>query len=186
MKYLVVGLGNIGADYAQTRHNIGFMIVDYIAGKEGAVFKDEKLGALASYKHKGRTVYLLKPSTYMNLSGKAVRYWLNDLKLTPENLLIITDDISLPFLKQRLRKKGSSGGHNGLRNIEELLMTSEYPRLKIGVGDEFSKGKQVDYVLGEFSSKEKEEMSTVLENAKSTVESFCTIGIDRTMNFFNK
>ena len=185
MKYLIVGLGNIGAEYAKTRHNIGFMILDHIAEKENVTFGTDKLGFVTNYKHKGRTVYLLKPSTYMNLSGKAVRYWMNELKLTPENVLIITDDIALPYHKQRLRKKGSAGGHNGLKSIEELLQTNEYPRLKIGVGDDFSKGKQVDFVLGEFSSKESEELSIVLDKAKKTVESFVTIGIDRTMNFHN-
>ncbi len=185
MKYLIVGLGNIGAEYAATRHNIGFMIVDYIAEKESVTFGTDKLGFVTSYKYKGRTVHLLKPSTYMNLSGKAVRYWMNELKLAPENILIITDDISLPYHKQRLRKKGSAGGHNGLKNVEELLQTNEYPRLKIGVGDDFSKGKQVDFVLGEFSNKESEELSIVLDKAKKTVESFVTIGIDRTMNFHN-
>ena len=185
MKYLIVGLGNIGPEYKNTRHNIGFMAVDEIAKKQGVTFKVDKLGSVADFKFKGRSITLLKPSTYMNLSGKAVRYWMQQLKITPENIFIITDDISLPYLKLRLRPKGSAGGHNGLKNIQEVLESDEYPRLKIGVGSEFSKGKQVDYVLGDFSSDEMIDMALLLDKVNDFVESFCTIGIEKTMNFHN-
>lgn len=185
MKYLIVGLGNIGPEYKHTRHNIGFMAVDEVANKQGVAFSTDKLGAIATYKFKGRSVTLLKPSTYMNLSGKAVRYWMNQLKINQENVMVITDDISLPYRKLRLRPKGSAGGHNGLKNIQELLGSDVYPRLKVGVGSEFSKGKQVDYVLGDFSSDEKIELPLLLDDINAFVESFCTIGIEKTMNFHN-
>lgn len=185
MKYLVVGLGNIGSEYEYTRHNIGFEIVDYVAKRLKGNFESSKLGEVSLVKNKGRSIYLLKPNTYMNLSGKAVRYWLQELKIKPENLLIVTDDLSLPLGKTRMRKKGSAGGHNGLRNIEELLQTNVYPRLRVGVGDEFSKGKQVDFVLGRFDSNEEELVQEVCIKCVDAVLSFCSIGIDRTMNQFN-
>lgn len=185
MKYLVVGLGNIGEEYANTRHNIGFMVVDSLAKDKEVVFKTDKLGDITEFKYKGRTIYLLKPSTYMNLSGKAVNYWLQQLKINKDNLLVITDEIALPAGKTRLKGKGSNGGHNGLGNIEEVLHTNVYPRLRFGVGNDFFKGKQVDYVLGAFKEEEKDTIEKGIKKAKDTVLSFCTIGIERTMNFFN-
>ena len=185
MKYLVVGLGNIGSEYDYTRHNIGFEIVDYVAKRLKGKFESSKLGDLCLVKHKGRSIYLLKPNTYMNLSGKSVRYWLQELKITPENLLVVTDDLALPLGKTRMRKKGSAGGHNGLKNIEELLLTNIYPRLRIGVGDEFSKGNQIDFVLGKFDSKEEDLVQEVCIKSVEATLSFCSIGIDLTMNHFN-
>ena len=186
MKYLIVGLGNMGADYDNTRHNIGFDVVDYLAKEFEVEFKNEQLGALAEFRHKGRTFILLKPSTYMNLSGKAVRYWLQKKKVQKQNLFVIVDDLNLPFGKQRLRAKGKDGGHNGLKSIDQLLGGNNYARLRIGIGNEFSKGRQVDYVLGEWSAKEKEQLPEIVKHAAETVKNFATIGIERTMNFFNK
>lgn len=183
MKYLIVGLGNPEPKYELTRHNIGFLVADQVAGNK--IFKSVKLGSMAETRHKGRSLYVLKPNTYMNLSGKAVRYWLQELKIPVENLLVITDDIALPFGKIRIKPKGSNGGHNGLGNIQDLLNTTVYPRLRFGVGGDFPKGRQVDYVLSDF---DKPEMETIEEHIKRSVEavhSFCTIGIERTMNFFN-
>lgn len=185
MKYLVVGLGNIGSEYDFTRHNIGFEILDFVSKRLKGDFKSEKLGSLSLVKHKGRSIFLLKPNTYMNLSGKAVRYWLQELKIPVENLLVVTDDLALPLGKIRMRKKGSAGGHNGLRNIEELLNTNVYPRLRVGVGDEFSQGQQVDFVLGRFDKKEEGLVQDVCIKSVDAILSFCSIGIDRTMNEFN-
>ena len=148
MKYLIVGLGNIGAEYAGTRHNIGFKVLDALAEASNAVFTTARYGDVAELKHKGRTLILLKPSTYMNLSGKAVRYWMEAEKIAPENLLVVSDDIALPFGTLRMRPRGSAGGHNGLKNIAELLGTEDYARMRFGVGGDFPKGHQVDYVLG--------------------------------------
>ena len=186
MKYLIVGLGNMGADYDNTRHNIGFDVVDYLAKEFEVEFKNEQLGDLAEFRHKGRTFILLKPSTYMNLSGKAVRYWLQKKKVQKQNLFVIVDDLNLPFGKQRLRAKGKDGGHNGLKSIDQLLGGNNYARLRIGIGNEFSKGRQVDYVLGEWSAEEKEQLPEIVKHAAETVKNFATIGIERTMNFFNK
>lgn len=183
MKYLIVGLGNPEPKYDLTRHNIGFLVADQVAGPE--VFKNEKLGQLTCVRHKGRQVYVLKPNTYMNLSGKAVRYWMNELKIPIENILVVTDDLNLPFGKIRMKAKGSSGGHNGLSNIEQLLVTSKYPRLRFGIGADFNKGKQVNYVLENFS---KTEMATIEERislAKDAILAFCTIGLERAMNQYN-
>lgn len=185
MKYLVVGLGNIGAEYKNTRHNIGFMAVDKVADKKSISFTSDKLGAVATYKFKGRSITLLKPSTYMNLSGKAVRYWMNQLKIETSNVLIITDDIALPLTKLRLRPKGSAGGHNGLKNIQELLGTDVYPRLKVGVGSDFSAGRQADYVLGEFTNDESIDIPGILDKICEVTDSFCTVGLDHTMNLHN-
>lgn len=185
MKYLVVGLGNKGAEYDFTRHNIGFEIIDYVAKRLKGTFESSKLGDLCLVKYKGRSIYLLKPNTFMNLSGKSVRYWMQELKIISENSLIVTDDLALPLGKLRLRKKGSAGGHNGLKNIEELMQTNVYPRLRVGVGDEFSKGNQVDFVLGKFDSKEEELVQEVCIKSVDAILSFCSIGIDRTMNQFN-
>ncbi len=184
MKYLIVGLGNIGAEYEATRHNIGFMVADYLAEQAGVSFEVARLANTASFKHKGKSIHLIKPSTYMNLSGKAVNYWMQQLKIPLSNTLIITDDIALPLEKIRMRAKGSSAGHNGLKNIEEIL-GSNYPRLRIGIGDDFPKGRQVDYVLSRFTDQEFEILPKVIKNAAEAALSFCTIGIERTMNFFN-
>lgn len=185
MKYLIAGLGNVGAQYAETRHNIGFKVADALSRASAVSFNTEKLGELARLKHKGRTLILLKPSTYMNLSGKAVNYWLQLEKIPVENLLVVTDDLSLPFGKQRLRTKGSDGGHNGLKNISEVLGTTEYARLRIGIGDEFSKGMQVDYVLGQWTDEELKGLEERIETAAETVKSFTTAGPALTMTNFN-
>lgn len=185
MKYLIVGLGNIGPEYAETRHNIGFMVLDYLAKKHDAKFDVSRHAFVTEIKAKGRTYVLVKPTTYMNLSGKAVSHWLNSLKLTPDQMLVITDDIALPFGTLRIRMKGSAGGHNGLRNIEQTLGHNNYPRLRFGVGDAFHKGKQVDYVLSNFSNDEQAELQTLIEKSADAILSFGTIGLERTMNQFN-
>ena len=155
MKYLVVGLGNIGAEYADTRHNIGFKVLDCLAEQSNIAFTTGRYGATAELRYKGRTLVLLKPSTYMNLSGKAVRYWMEAEKIAPENLLVVVDDIALPFGTLRMRPKGSAGGHNGLKNITELLGTEAYARIRFGIGGDFARGHQVDYVLGSWSDEER-------------------------------
>ncbi|WP_299894559.1 aminoacyl-tRNA hydrolase [uncultured Aquimarina sp.] len=184
-KFLVVGLGNIGPKYHNTRHNIGFKILDALAKEENLTFETEKLGDLTTYKYKGRTLLLLKPNTYMNLSGKAVRYWLTKEKIAIENLLVITDDINLPFGTIRLKAKGSAGGHNGLKDIEAQLNTSKYSRYRFGVGAEFSKGRQVDYVLGEWNSEEEAAMPERLDKSIALIKSFAGAGLANTMNTFN-
>ncbi len=185
MKYLIVGLGNIGWEYENTRHNIGFMVLDELAKKNEASFEVDRLAFKTEIKHKGRTIHLIKPTTYMNLSGKAVRSWMNELKIPLENVLIVVDELALPLGTLRMRTKGSSAGHNGLKNIEELLATSKYPRLRFGIGDEFSKGKQIDYVLGEFTSDEQIDLSTLIDKSCEMILSFASIGAQRTMNEFN-
>ncbi|MGY3791709.1 aminoacyl-tRNA hydrolase [Aquimarina sp. 433] len=184
-KFLVVGLGNIGPKYHNTRHNIGFKILDALAKEENLTFETEKLGDLTTYKYKGRTLLLLKPNTYMNLSGKAVRYWLTKEKIAIENLLVITDDINLSFGTIRLKAKGSAGGHNGLKDIEAQLNTSKYSRYRFGVGAEFSKGRQVDYVLGEWNSEEEAAMPERLDKSIALIKSFAGAGLANTMNTFN-
>lgn len=184
-KFLIVGLGNIGSEYVDTRHNIGFKIVDFLANEENAEFKTQKLGTVAELKIKGRTILLLKPNTYMNLSGKAVKYWLEKEKIQKENLLIITDDLNLSFGTIRIKGKGSDGGHNGLKSIQSLLNTSEYPRFRFGISDAFKKGKQVDYVLGEWTSEEKEKLKERLKTASEIIKSFALAGLNNTMNEFN-
>ena len=184
-KFLLVGLGNIGEKYAQTRHNIGFSILEHLADAEGLTFKDERLGAVAEFKYKGRSVLCLKPSTYMNLSGKAVNYWLTQEKIPLENLLVITDDIHLPFGTLRLKAKGSDGGHNGLKDIQNTLQTSQYHRLRFGVGSEFLKGRQVDYVLGTWSEEENKALPERLEKCTALLKSFIFAGAKNTMNQFN-
>ena len=184
-KFLIVGLGNIGAEYVNTRHNIGFKIVDYVASKQGVSFETAKLGAVAEFTIKGRKLILLKPNTYMNLSGKAVHYWMQKENIAKENVLIITDDLNLAFGTIRIKSKGSDGGHNGLKNIQLILNTSEYPRFRFGISDEFKKGQQVDYVLGEWNETEKEKLPERFEVAKQIVESFALAGLNETMNSFN-
>lgn len=186
MKYLIAGLGNIGAEYELTRHNIGFLVLDRMADNEKVEFTTGRLADKAEVKFKGRHFHLIKPNTYMNLSGKAISYWLQELKIPNENLLVIVDEIALPFGKLRLKTTGSAGGHNGLKNIELLLGTQNYSRLRVGIGSEYSKGQQVDYVLSRFSDQEFQELPPIMDRAIETVKSFATIGPERTMNFFNK
>nr|WP_250435549.1 aminoacyl-tRNA hydrolase [Hanstruepera flava] len=184
-KFLIVGLGNIGEKYANTRHNIGFSILDFLAEKEDLKFETQKLGDITTYKFKGRTFILLKPSTYMNLSGKAVQYWLTKEKIPLENLLVITDDLNLPFGSIRLKTKGSDGGHNGLKDIQDKLQTTTYNRFRFGISDEFSKGRQVDYVLGEWNDDESLKLPERLEKSVELIKSFGTAGVNNTMNTFN-
>ncbi|TDE55328.1 aminoacyl-tRNA hydrolase [Flavobacterium sp. GT3P67] len=184
-KFLIVGLGNIGAEYVNTRHNIGFKIVDFLARKEGVNFETVKLGALAEYKFKGRTFLLLKPNTYMNLSGKAVQYWMTAANIPLENILVITDDLNLSFGTIRIRQKGSDGGHNGLKNINLVLNTQNYARFRFGISDEFKKGKQVDYVLGDWDDTEKLALPGRLELSSEIIKSFGTAGLENTMTAFN-
>lgn len=186
MKYLIVGLGNIGAEYADTRHNAGFDVLDALAGVSNISFTADRYGSVAELKHKGRTLILLKPATYMNLSGKAVRYWMEAEKIAPENLLVIVDDIALPFGSLRMRPKGSAGGHNGLKSITELLGHEDYARIRFGIGGDFSRGQQVDYVLGTWSDEERKTLPERLKIFGDAILSFATIGMERTMNVFNK
>ncbi|MGX1931331.1 aminoacyl-tRNA hydrolase [Flagellimonas sp. 2504JD4-2] len=184
-KFLIIGLGNIGAEYEETRHNIGFRILDFLAEKENFSFETAKLGAIASFKHKGRSVLCLKPSTYMNLSGKAVKYWMEKEQIPLENVLIITDDINLPFGTLRLKTKGSDGGHNGLKDVQNTLQTGQYNRFRFGVGSEFSKGRQVDYVLGKWNEDEVGALPERLQKSSDLIRSFIFSGVKNTMNQFN-
>ncbi|WP_291100500.1 MULTISPECIES: aminoacyl-tRNA hydrolase [unclassified Flavobacterium] len=184
-KFLIVGLGNIGAEYVNTRHNIGFKIVDFFAKKEGINFETVKLGSLAEYKFKGRTFLLLKPNTYMNLSGKAVKYWMDKESIPLENIMVITDDLNLSFGTIRIKPKGSDGGHNGLKSIHSILNTTDYTRFRFGISDEFKKGKQVDYVLGDWDEVEKAKLPERLELASEIIKSFGTAGLENTMTAFN-
>lgn len=186
MKYLIAGLGNIGSEYADTRHNIGFIVLDALAQAAEAKWETETLGDVARIRHKGRIFVLLKPSTYMNRSGKSVRYWLQKEKIEQSNLLVILDDLNLPFGKQRLRGQGSDGGHNGLKDIDALLGNNNYARLRIGIGDEFPKGRQADYVLSPWSEDEKKQLPEILQLASDIVKSFGAIGLNQTMNLYNK
>lgn len=186
MKYLIVGLGNIGAEYSQTRHNIGFKVLDSLAKESNAVFISSRYASVAQVKIKGHTLVLVKPSTYMNLSGKAVSYWLKQEKIEVENMLVIVDDIALPFGAIRLRSKGSDGGHNGLKDITAVLGHNAYSRLRFGIDGGFARGFMVDYVLGEWSTDEKKELDTRIDVACEAIKSFASIGMERTMNFFNK
>ncbi len=184
-KFLVVGLGNIGAEYAGTRHNIGFQVLEHLGNKKEVTFTTEKLGSLGSFKIKGRSILMLKPSTYMNRSGKAVKYWMDKEKIALENVLIITDDLNLPFGTLRLKTKGSHGGHNGLADIQTVLQTVNYNRLRFGLGSNFSKGGQVDYVLGTWGEDEKKALPERLEKCSEMVLSFALQGVQITMNQFN-
>lgn len=186
MKYLIAGLGNIGAEYKNTRHNIGFQILDALAGASNILFNDKRYGFIGEYKFKARTFILLKPTTYMNLSGRAVSYWLQKEEIPIENLLVLVDDLALPFGTLRLKAKGSAGGHNGLENINQVLGRNDYARLRFGIGDNFHKGFQVDYVLGEWNTEERKELPAKIDNCIEIIQSFGTIGIERTMNFYNK
>lgn len=184
-KFLIVGLGNIGSEYANTRHNIGFKAVDFLARKEALDFQTVKLGSLAEYKLKGRTLLLLKPNTYMNLSGKAVQYWMEKEKIEKENVLVITDDLNLSFGAIRIKPKGSDGGHNGLKSIQQTLNTSEYARFRFGISDQFKKGKQVDYVLGEWDETESAKLPERLEMVAEAIKSFALAGLENTMTTYN-
>ena len=184
-KFLIIGLGNIGTEYANTRHNIGFKILDYFARKEQVSFQDLKLGAVANFKFKGKTFILLKPNTFMNLSGKAIKYYMDKENIAKENILVITDDLNLAFGTIRIRAKGSDGGHNGLKNTNFVLNTQEYPRFRFGISDQFKKGQQVNYVLGEWSEEEKNEMENRLSLASEIIKSFGTAGLEHTMTAFN-
>lgn len=186
MKYLITGLGNIGSEYKDTRHNIGFQILDTLARVSNISFSDKRYGFVAPYKYKARTFILLKPATYVNLSGRAVNYWLNKEKIPITNLLVLTDDIALPFGTLRLKAKGSHGGHNGLRSISEVLGRNDYARLRFGIGDDFSRGQQVDYVLSEWTDEEKKYLPEKIETCIGIIQSFGIIGVDRTMNIYNR
>lgn len=184
-KFLIVGLGNIGDEYANTRHNIGFKVLDFLAEKENLKFETQKLADVSSYKLKGRQFILVKPNTYMNLSGKAVQFWLDKENVPLENLLVITDDLNLPFGSIRLKTKGSDGGHNGLKDIQDKLQTTNYNRFRFGISDSFSKGRQVDYVLGEWNEEEKNKLPERLRKSIELIKSFGLAGINNTMNTFN-
>ena len=184
--YLVVGLGNIGAEYASTRHNMGFMTLDAYAQASNVVFSTERYGDVAIARLKGNTIYLLKPSTYMNLSGKAVSYWYAKLKIPRENILVVVDDLALPFGTLRLRKQGSDGGHNGLKSIDQHILTNQYARMRMGIGNEFGRGGQIDFVLGELPEEDKKILPQVLAAAGDAISSFVLEGPDRAMTRFNK
>ncbi len=186
MKYLIIGLGNPGAEYANTRHNIGFKILDALAEASSIVFRSERLAQKAELKFKGRKLILIKPTTYMNLSGKAVNYWLQKEKITIENLFVLVDDIALPFGTIRIKQKGSDGGHNGLADIAATLQTANYNRLRFGVGSDFGKGRQVDYVLGNWDENEEKYLPKRITKAIGAIKNFATVGIARTMNFSNE
>jgi peptidyl-tRNA hydrolase, PTH1 family len=186
MKYLIVGLGNIGPEYLLTRHNVGFMVLDRLASEFESKFLMERLAYHTEIKHKGKQIHLIKPTTFMNLSGKSVNYWMKELKIEKENILIVTDDIALPYGKLRMKPKGSHGGHNGLRNIQEILGDSDYSRLRFGVGDDFGKGRQIDYVLGNFQEEQFEQLPEHLGRASEMILSFCLQGLDKTMNAYNQ
>jgi len=185
MKYLICGLGNPGPEYELTRHNAGFLALDRLADKKKAQFEPARHSNKVEIKHKGRKLILIKPTTYMNLSGKAVNYWLNEEKINRENLLVVTDDIALPFGKLRMRQKGSNAGHNGLGNIEQVLGDNNYPRLRFGVGNDFGRGQQVDYVLSNFDQEQLDQLVPLLDKCCDMILSFATIGIGRTMTAFN-
>lgn len=185
MKFLVVGLGNIGTQYANTRHNVGFQILDAFAEASNFIFITSRLGDIASHSIKGRRITFLKPNTYMNLSGKAVSYYLKQENIPLENLLVVYDDLALPFGKIRIRPTGSDGGHNGVKNINELLQTQQYGRLRFGIGSDFPKGRQVDYVLGNWSTDEETQLKEKYNLAQKAIESFVLAGIQNTMNQFN-
>ncbi|MEL6535272.1 MAG: aminoacyl-tRNA hydrolase [Bacteroidota bacterium] len=185
MKYLIVGLGNPGPEYELTRHNIGFLVLDALAEKLDTTFSLSRQALKSEGKYKGRTLHLIKPTTFMNLSGKALNFWMKELKIGPEQVLVITDDLALPFGKLRMRAKGSSGGHNGLKDIERVLGGQKYPRIRFGVGSDFGKGQQVDYVLSNFPQEELDGLPPLIDRAMDMTLGFATIGIDRTMNQHN-
>jgi PTH1 family peptidyl-tRNA hydrolase len=185
MKYLIAGLGNIGSEYAETRHNIGFKVLDALAGASNLFFTNGRYADTCELRYKGRTFFLVKPTTYMNLSGNAVRYWMQQEKIPLENLMVVTDDLALPFGKLRMRARGSDGGHNGLKHIQEILGSENYARLRFGISAEFSKGQQIDYVLGKWGDEELKTLHEKIDHAGKAILSFGLIGIERTMNQFN-
>ncbi len=186
MKYLVVGIGNIGSEYEDTRHNIGFNVLDELVKQEGLSFENVRYGAICNYKFKGKTLVLLKPSTYVNLSGKAVRYWMQQEKIPQENLLVVVDDLALPFGSIRMREKGSDAGHNGMKNIQEILGNNQYARIRFGIGNNYSKGKQIDYVLGKWNDEENAFLPELMDHTIQMIKGFVTIGAARTMSQLNK
>lgn len=186
MKYLIVGLGNVGGEYAETRHNCGFMVVDALAKEASASWSLERHAYRTEVRHKGRTLVLIKPTTYMNLSGKAVAYWLQQEKVPLENLLVVVDDLALPVGVMRMKKQGSHGGHNGLADIEAALHSANYCRLRIGIGADFGRGHQIDYVLGHFSEAERAQLDPVIARAGEAIQAFVTVGADRAMTEYNK
>jgi PTH1 family peptidyl-tRNA hydrolase len=186
MKYLIVGLGNIGPEYADTRHNIGFMVLDELAKKAGVRFTTMRLAGYTEVPFKGKKLCLIKPTTFMNLSGKALNYWMQELDIPAERVLIVVDDLALPFGTVRLKPKGSNAGHNGLKSIEAVLGHSNYPRIRFGIGDNFSKGRQVDYVLSGFDADEQPELPALIDRSIQMIESFVAIGPELTMTNFNK
>lgn len=186
MKYLITGLGNIGAEYDNTRHNVGFEVLDALAEAQGVSWKSEQLGAIAEFKTRGRIFILLKPNTYMNRSGKSVRYWLQKAKVPKENLLVVVDDLHLPFGTIRLRGKGSDAGHNGLKDIDQLNGGNKYARLRVGIGADFHAGQQVNYVLGKWSSEEQADLPAIIKDCQEAIIAFGTIGLARAMNQVNK
>ena len=181
MKYLLIGLGNVGPEYAHTRHNVGFLVLDELARQRAAAFRPERLAQLAICQYRGRTLYLLKPTTYMNHSGQAVAHWRQKLQLPAAHSLVVVDDLALPFGQLRLRPQGSAAGHNGLRSIEEHLHTQAYPRLRVGIGNAFPKGRQAAYVLAPFSAQEQAALPPLVAQACQTLQAFCTLGLARTM-----
>ena len=185
MKYLIVGLGNIGDEYASTRHNIGFMMLDAFADAQGATWADKRYGFVAKCRVKNAEMVLLKPSTYMNLSGNAVRYWLQQEKIPVENMLVLVDDLNLPFGTIRIRKQGSNGGHNGLGNMQSVLGTENYARVRFGIGNNFSRGAQCNFVLGKWTDEEQKLLPERLKVTSEIIPSFCLQGIDHTMNLYN-
>lgn len=186
MKYLITGLGNIGSEYVDTRHNIGFQVADHLCRNLDGKWRNDHHGELAEVRFKGRTLILLKPNTYMNLSGKAVRYWMQKEKIPPENSLIICDDLNLDFGKLRLRLKGSDGGHNGLKSIQELLGTVDYPRLRIGIGNDFSRGRQVNYVLGKWTEDERADLPGILDKSAEVIKALVTVGYQGANNILSR
>ena len=185
MKYLIAGLGNIGAEYEHTRHNIGFDVVEHLAAAHNGAWKLDSQAYVAEIKHKGRTLVLIKPTTYMNLSGKAIHYWMQKHKIPKENLLVVVDDLNLEFGSIRMRDTGSDGGHNGLKNIQQVLGGVDYPRMRIGIGNQFHKSEQVDFVLGKWKSEEKAKLNIIIEKAAAACLSFAAIGLKFTMNQYN-
>jgi peptidyl-tRNA hydrolase, PTH1 family len=184
-KFLILGLGNIGKEYDHTRHNVGFDVLDYLAAKNGLDFTLDRHAHVCTYKFKGKSILLVKPTTYMNLSGKALNYWMQQEHIAVENIMVITDDLALPIGKIRIRPKGSDGGHNGLKHIQETLKTQDYLRMRIGISNEFGKGQQVDYVLGKWTEAEIKVLAERIPLACEAIQSFATIGAERTMNFYN-
>ncbi|MBP7152321.1 MAG: aminoacyl-tRNA hydrolase [Paludibacteraceae bacterium] len=185
MKFLIVGLGNIGSEYENTRHNIGFKILDAFAEASNVFFTDQRYGAVCEVKLKGHTLILLKPSTFVNLSGNAVRYWMQKEKIDVDRLLVVVDDIALPFGTIRLKPKGSDAGHNGLKNIQEVLGHNHYARIRFGIGNDFPRGRQIEYVLGKWTDEEASQLPERIEKAIEVIKSFCLIGVEKTMSFYN-